>query len=64
MCCMILYFGACHSHKGSNIDTSQEIKLEWRKGLVQKRAAEARLQELEEEKDKPFAGTRYCLNKK
>lgn len=40
----------------------QEIKLEWGKGLAQKREAEARLQELEEEKDKPFARTRYSLN--
>ncbi|XP_050264218.1 uncharacterized protein LOC126708466 [Quercus robur] len=35
-----------------------EIKLEWGKGLAQKREAEARLQELESEKDKPFARTR------
>ncbi|CAI9757902.1 unnamed protein product [Fraxinus pennsylvanica] len=33
----------------------KEIKLEWGKGLAQKREAEARLQELEVEKDKPFA---------
>lgn len=37
----------------------QEIKLEWGKGLAQKREAEARLQELELEKEKPFARTRY-----
>lgn len=36
----------------------KEIKLEWGKGLAQKREAEARLQELESEKDKPFARTR------
>lgn len=37
---------------------NQEIKLEWGKGLAQKREAEARLQELELEKDKPFARNR------
>uniref|UniRef100_A0A5B7BXN0 BUD13 homolog n=2 Tax=Davidia involucrata TaxID=16924 RepID=A0A5B7BXN0_DAVIN len=36
----------------------KEIKLEWGKGLAQKREAEARLQELELEKEKPFARTR------
>lgn len=36
----------------------QEIKLEWGKGLAQKREAEARKQELELEKAKPFARTR------
>ncbi|XP_010540728.1 PREDICTED: BUD13 homolog [Tarenaya hassleriana] len=36
----------------------KEIKVEWGKGLAQKREAEARLQELELEKDKPFARTR------
>lgn len=36
----------------------KEIKLEWGKGLAQKREAEARLQELEREKDKPFARSR------
>lgn len=36
----------------------QEIKLEWGKGLAQKREMEARLQELESEKDKPFARSR------
>lgn len=36
----------------------KEVKLEWGKGLAQKREAEARLQELENEKDKPFARTR------
>ncbi|KAD4385075.1 hypothetical protein E3N88_25243 [Mikania micrantha] len=36
----------------------KEIKLEWGKGLAQKREAEARLQELEVEKTKPFARTR------
>ncbi|XP_020553719.1 BUD13 homolog [Sesamum indicum] len=33
----------------------KEIKLEWGKGLAQKREAEARLQEIEKEKYKPFA---------
>ncbi|KAL7096857.1 hypothetical protein ACP275_10G106700 [Erythranthe tilingii] len=33
----------------------KEIKLEWGKGLAQKREAEARFQEIEEEKNKPFA---------
>lgn len=36
----------------------QEKKLEWGKGLAQKREAESRLQELELEKEKPFARTR------
>ncbi|KAM3306238.1 BUD13 isoform X1 [Capsicum chacoense] len=36
----------------------KEIKLEWGKGLAQKREMEVRLQELESEKDKPFARTR------
>jgi pre-mRNA-splicing factor CWC26 len=40
------------------IEKPKEIKLEWGKGLAQKREAEARLQELELEKDKPFARTR------
>ncbi|KAG5614299.1 hypothetical protein H5410_014123 [Solanum commersonii] len=35
-----------------------EIKLEWGKGLAQKREMEVRLQELESEKDKPFARSR------
>ena len=37
---------------------SQEIKLEWGKGLAQKREAEAELMELELEKDRPFARSR------
>ncbi|KAL3649008.1 hypothetical protein CASFOL_005411 [Castilleja foliolosa] len=36
----------------------KEIKLEWGKGLAQKRDAEARLQEIEVEKNKPFARSR------
>ncbi|XP_010499737.1 PREDICTED: BUD13 homolog [Camelina sativa] len=40
------------------IEKPKEIKLEWGKGLAQKREAEARLQELELEKEKPFARTR------
>ncbi|XP_057478674.1 uncharacterized protein LOC130766024 isoform X2 [Actinidia eriantha] len=36
----------------------KEIKLEWGKGLAQKREAETRQQELELEMDKPFARTR------
>ncbi|KAJ8528254.1 hypothetical protein K7X08_021946 [Anisodus acutangulus] len=36
----------------------KEIKLEWGRGLAQKRELEARLQELESEKDKPFARSR------
>lgn len=36
----------------------EEKILEWGKGLAQKREAEARLQELELEKEKPFARTR------
>lgn len=37
----------------------QDIHIEWGKGLVQKREAEARLKEIEAEKEKPFARTRY-----
>jgi hypothetical protein len=37
----------------------QEIHIEWGKGLVQKREAESRLKEIEAEKSKPFARTRY-----
>ncbi|KAK1373795.1 putative ubiquitin-conjugating enzyme E2 [Heracleum sosnowskyi] len=36
----------------------KEVKLEWGKGLAQKREAEARQEELELEKAKPFARTR------
>ncbi|XP_050374740.1 uncharacterized protein LOC126792331 [Argentina anserina] len=36
----------------------KEIKLEWGKGLAQKREVEAKLEELEREKEKPFARTR------
>ncbi|KAL5551228.1 hypothetical protein UlMin_001404 [Ulmus minor] len=36
----------------------KEIKLEWGKGLAQKREVEARQEELEAEKDKPFARSR------
>ncbi|RCV20050.1 hypothetical protein SETIT_4G025300v2 [Setaria italica] len=36
----------------------KEIHIEWGKGLVQKREAEARVKELEAEKSKPFARTR------
>lgn len=36
----------------------KEKKLEWGKGLAQKREVEERLHELESEKDKPFARTR------
>ncbi|XP_061992577.1 uncharacterized protein LOC133710511 [Rosa rugosa] len=36
----------------------KEIKLEWGKGLAQKREAEAKLEEIEREKEKPFARTR------
>jgi pre-mRNA-splicing factor CWC26 len=44
--------------KQKKVEKPKEIKLEWGKGLVQKREAEARLQELELEKDKPFARAR------
>lgn len=37
---------------------SQEIKLEWGKGLAPKREAEAERMELELEKDRPFARSR------
>ncbi|KAF3449494.1 hypothetical protein FNV43_RR10222 [Rhamnella rubrinervis] len=40
---------------------SKEIKLEWGKGLAQKPEAEARLQELELEKEKPFAWSRIVF---
>ncbi|ESQ33639.1 hypothetical protein EUTSA_v10007193mg [Eutrema salsugineum] len=40
------------------VEKPKEIKLEWGKGLAQKREAEARIQELELEKEKPFARTR------
>ncbi|XP_073052269.1 uncharacterized protein [Primulina eburnea] len=36
----------------------KEIKLEWGKGLAQKREAEAKLEEFKSEKDKPFARSR------
>ncbi|KAI3873830.1 hypothetical protein MKW92_052194 [Papaver armeniacum] len=36
----------------------KEVKLEWGKGLVQKREAEAKMHDLEAEKEKPFARTR------
>ncbi|XP_050372900.1 uncharacterized protein LOC126790623 [Argentina anserina] len=36
----------------------KDIKLEWGKGLAQKREVEAKLEELEREKEKPFARTR------
>uniref|UniRef100_A0A803L5T3 BUD13 homolog n=1 Tax=Chenopodium quinoa TaxID=63459 RepID=A0A803L5T3_CHEQI len=38
--------------------TEEEKKLEWGKGLAQKREAEARLLEMELEKEKPFARSR------
>lgn len=41
----------------------QEIKLEWGKGLAQKREAEAKFQAIEEEKNKPFARSRYNIYK-
>lgn len=44
------------SQKGE--EKPKEIKLEWGKGLAQKREAEERQIELELEKDKPFARTR------
>ncbi|XP_010269907.1 PREDICTED: BUD13 homolog [Nelumbo nucifera] len=44
------------SQKGE--EKPKEKKLEWGKGLAQKREAEARQQELELEKDRPFARTR------
>ncbi|PWA56207.1 hypothetical protein CTI12_AA416100 [Artemisia annua] len=42
-----------------NVDSApKEIKVEWGKGLAQKREAEARLEELGLQKTKPFARTR------
>ncbi|CAH9066308.1 unnamed protein product [Cuscuta europaea] len=46
------------SHKKKEKEKPKEIKLEWGKGLAQKREMEARLQELESEKEKPFARSR------
>ncbi|KAL3626322.1 hypothetical protein CASFOL_029871 [Castilleja foliolosa] len=44
--------------EGKKDEKPKEIKLEWGKGLAQKREAEARLQEIEVEKNKPFARSR------
>ncbi|XP_008799348.2 BUD13 homolog [Phoenix dactylifera] len=44
--------------KSKEEEKPKEKKLEWGKGLAQKREAEARAQELQLEKDKPFARTR------
>nr|CAD1835704.1 unnamed protein product [Ananas comosus var. bracteatus] len=44
--------------KSKEDDKPKEVKLEWGKGLAQKREAEARALELEIEKDKPFARSR------
>ncbi|KAK9266857.1 hypothetical protein L1049_027116 [Liquidambar formosana] len=47
------------SRRGITPATPEKAKkLDWGKGLAQKREAEARQQELELEKDKPFARTR------
>ncbi|XP_021305715.1 BUD13 homolog isoform X2 [Sorghum bicolor] len=44
--------------KAKEPEKPKEIHIEWGKGLVQKREAEARLKEIEAEKKKPFARTR------
>ncbi|KAK3128314.1 hypothetical protein QOZ80_6BG0459810 [Eleusine coracana subsp. coracana] len=44
--------------KAKGPEKPKEIHIEWGKGLVQKREAEARFKELEAEKSKPFARTR------
>ncbi|XP_022155542.1 BUD13 homolog [Momordica charantia] len=44
--------------RGKIEEKPKEIKLEWGKGLAQKREAEAELMELELEKDRPFARSR------
>ncbi|KAM0881501.1 hypothetical protein ACQ4PT_032922 [Festuca glaucescens] len=44
--------------KAKGDEKPKEKHIEWGKGLVQKRAAEARVQDLEDEKSKPFARTR------
>nr|BAJ87669.1 predicted protein [Hordeum vulgare subsp. vulgare] len=44
--------------KAKKDEKPKEKHIEWGKGLVQKRAAEARVEELEKEKDQPFARTR------
>ncbi|RCV09171.1 hypothetical protein SETIT_2G005600v2 [Setaria italica] len=43
---------------GMYSEIRKEMHIEWGKGLVQKREAEARIKELEAEKSKPFARTR------
>jgi len=42
----------------SNVVHQEDKKLEWGKGLAQKREAEAKLLELDLEKNKPFARSR------
>ncbi|CAI0395854.1 unnamed protein product [Linum tenue] len=44
--------------KEKKVEKPKEIHIEWGKGLAQKREAEAKLVELELEKEKPFARTR------
>ncbi|XBI06764.1 uncharacterized protein [Aegilops tauschii subsp. strangulata] len=44
--------------KAKKDEKPKEKHIEWGKGLVQKRAAEARVKELEDVKDQPFARTR------
>ncbi|KAF8732822.1 hypothetical protein HU200_015165 [Digitaria exilis] len=44
--------------KAKESEKPKDIHIEWGKGLVQKREAEARLKDLEDEKSKPFARTR------
>ncbi|XP_047317663.1 BUD13 homolog [Impatiens glandulifera] len=44
--------------KDKKEEKPKEVKLEWGKGLAQKREAEQKLLEIEHEKDQPFARTR------
>uniref|UniRef100_K4A0C1 Uncharacterized protein n=1 Tax=Setaria italica TaxID=4555 RepID=K4A0C1_SETIT len=48
--------------KAKESEKPKEMHIEWGKGLVQKREAEARIKELEAEKSKPFARTRYSAD--
>jgi len=60
LCVVLFYPLSCTEHEFYFFAAlfNQEKKLEWGKGLAQKREVETRLEELELEKDKPFARTR------
>lgn len=57
MICIIVMLSLLHALLTFCLDF-QEVKLEWGKGLAQKRQAAARALELEIEQDKPFARSR------